>query len=184
MRRGVLHRCRSWLARLPPTRSSGTLMSGGGSGRPEVLGVPDVFAPLALGPLGWRLPDGQVGHELVRRRTVPVPLAGRRLDCVARPNLDDLAASRLDSAKAFGDVQGLAHRMGMPCVACPRREADDAHTHARGLLAAHDHVDPGVAREDVGRSLASGPKSLDFHLTSPTTGIAFDTDACEEPRQT
>jgi hypothetical protein len=44
-----------------------------------VLVVGDVLAPVRLRPpAAGGLGDGQMGHEVVRRGAVPVPLAGRR----------------------------------------------------------------------------------------------------------
>ena len=47
---------------------------------------------------------------------------------------------------SLGDVEGLAHRVRVPCVPGAGREVHDADTDTRRLLAAHDGVEPGVAQ--------------------------------------
>ena len=56
------------------------------------------------------LGDGKVGHEVIGRGPVPVPLVGRGEDHVPGPHRDDIATLRLDQAVTFGDVEGLAER--------------------------------------------------------------------------
>src|SRR5882672_8510069 len=74
-----------------------------------VLGVADVRTPLrrALG-------NGQMRHEIAGTRTVPVLLAVRGEDDVARIDLDDLLTPGLDPAAPLGDVEGLAAGVGVP----------------------------------------------------------------------
>src|SRR5436190_23096532 len=90
-----------------------------------------------------------MSHETVGCGAMPVPLPGWRVDGVAGPDLDQVSTAGLDPAHALGDMDRLAHGMGMPRVAGPRREADGADAHPRGLRAADDHIDPGVADEPV-----------------------------------
>ena len=58
--------------------------------------------------------DGDVGHEAVRGRAVPVLLAGFDVDDVAGADLLDAAVPGRDEADAVGDVQGLTLRVVMP----------------------------------------------------------------------
>lgn len=73
-------------------------------------------------------------HEAVRRRAVPVVLAGLEEHAVA--GADDLygAAAALAEAYSLGDEDGLTERVGVPAVrapgvkwtlATPRREGPD-----------------------------------------------------------
>jgi hypothetical protein len=89
---------------------------------------------------------------------VPVPLAGWGVDGVARADLDDRAATRLDEAVSLDDVQGLADGVAVPAVAGAGGEPNDADAHAGGLLAPHDDV-VRLRCVDRGRSLrhASAP---------------------------
>src|SRR5437868_9923512 len=119
MRLAARSRARSARARPGSTRSSRRLRW-----RCHVLGIANLVAELALGAVGGRLPDREVRHEVVGRRAVPVPLAGRRANGVAGVDLDDLAAARLDAPEAFRDVDGLANRMAVPGIAGAGREAD------------------------------------------------------------
>src|SRR6185295_17823139 len=105
-------------------------MSAGTGGRREVVGVVDLLAPLGLGPIGRRLVDREMSHESVRRGTVPVPLPGRRVDRVAGPDLDDVAAARLHPPEAFGHEKRLADRVDVPRVPCAWRELDEARADA------------------------------------------------------
>src|SRR5947209_19909962 len=70
-----------------------------------VLVVGDVVAPGRLRPRvvrGDALGDGQVGHVVRGSGAVPVPLARRRADDVARPDLGNRAAPGLDASPALG----------------------------------------------------------------------------------
>ncbi len=64
--------------------------------------------------LAEAFPHGDVGHEVVGGGAVPVPLAGRGVDGVARADLGDLAAAGLDQAAAFGDMQRLPYGVRVP----------------------------------------------------------------------
>src|SRR3954465_14186091 len=60
---------------------------------------------------------GDVHHEPVGRRAVPVVLARLENDAVAGPDLGDGAALALAAPDALGDENRLAVRMGVPCGA-------------------------------------------------------------------
>src|SRR5215204_1712352 len=91
-------------ARRLPRSPRRVLTDGDLRGRPAVvLGVGHVVTPGRL-----TLRDREVGHSLVGRGAVPVPLVGRCVDRVAATHRDDGRTARLDEALAFGDVEGLA----------------------------------------------------------------------------
>ena len=140
---------------------------GGPHGGRRVVRVGHLLAPLGLGAVVGRLVDRDVGHEPVRRGAVPVPLPGRRQDRVPGPDLQDLAATRLDPADAVGHVQRLAHGVDVPRVAGAGREADDGGADPGRRLAADDLVEPGVAGEHVGRCLGGRPIGQDLHRVPP-----------------
>src|SRR5262249_58018303 len=112
-------------ARRAPPAAPAHLLPPGRSGLPArahrrragnslaVLGVADVLEPfdrLAV----ERLLDGDVGHGGVRRGAVPVLLAGRKPDDVARPDLLDRAALALRPAQPEGAHQGLTEPVDLP----------------------------------------------------------------------
>jgi aminoglycoside phosphotransferase (APT) family kinase protein len=122
---------------------SGAALAGTRSGRAPVLSISDQIAPFRLRSAEfrrWRLPHGDVGHETVRRRTVPVPLTRRGVDHVPRTDLHNIPAARLDPAFSLGDVQGLSDSVAVPGGARSGAEADRVDTHARGFLTSRDDV--------------------------------------------
>src|SRR5664280_373884 len=135
--------------------------------RRQVFRLAHQLAPLTLWALRGRLPDGEVRHEPIGRGAVPVPLAGRRVDRVAGPDLDDLAAPGLNPADPLRDVDGLADGVGVPRIARAGCEADDVDADARWLLATGDDVVPRVPGEGFGRRLDGGLGWLDLHRRSP-----------------
>src|SRR5579859_1403054 len=69
-----------------------------------VFGVADRFAPVRLRSVGVvAVHQGQVGHEPVRHSAVPVFLARRGPDCVARVRLDDGAVAAAEQRDALDD---------------------------------------------------------------------------------
>lgn len=84
----------------------------------EFLGGCPVFIICdVLAPGGLTLGDGEVGHEVVMGRPVPMLLAiGCRVD-VAGMDLDHVLASRLSETNAVNDVKGLASFVRVPCSA-------------------------------------------------------------------
>ena len=71
-----------------------------------------------------RLLDRDVRHRRRRRRAVPVLLAGREPDHVARPDLLDRPAPALRPAEPSGHDQRLAQRMRVPGRAGAGLEGD------------------------------------------------------------
>src|SRR6476469_9269067 len=74
--------------------------------------------------------DGDVGHGLMRRRTVPVLVLGRTPEDVARMELQLRTALDLGPANAVGYDQRLSGRMGVPRCSRPRFEVDNRSAHA------------------------------------------------------
>ena len=108
-----------------------------------VFGFGDVVAPLGLGPLlafAEAFGDGKVGHEVIGRGTVPVPLPWRGLDGVAGSYLCHICVAGLDKAAPFSHVQGLTVGMPMPCVTSPRRETHHVDPYPRGSIALRNDV--------------------------------------------
>ena len=104
-----------------------------------------------------------MGHEVVRCGAVPMPLVGRRLDNVARADLDELTAPGLDEALSFGDIEGLADGVRMPGRPGVRREVDRTDPDARGLLASYDAVDPDVPGKPLRWTFGRRRLGLDLH---------------------
>lgn len=129
----------------------------------EVLLVADQVAPFGLGSFVGRLPHCEVGHEVVRRGAVPVPLPRWRVNGVAGVDLDGLGAAGLDPPDTLGHVERLSHCVGVPGISSSRCEADDADADARGRFAEGHDVEPDVADEAVGRSLGGRRLRLDLH---------------------
>jgi hypothetical protein len=94
------------------------------SGPGLIFGIGDQVAPLGFRSLAFAgaFPHGEVGHEMIRGGAVPVPLARRRVDGIAGPDLGDLAAAGPDQPDSLGDVQGLPAGMRVPRVAGARPE--------------------------------------------------------------
>ena len=86
-----------------------------------VFSVGDVGAPVRA-PLGER----QVGHEVVRRSTVPVLLAVGRVDHVTRVQFHRTITSRLHQPPAFVDLQRLTAVVPVPGGAGSRAEVHGA----------------------------------------------------------
>src|SRR5436309_4475299 len=88
-----------------------------------VLIVSDVLHPLDHLAVELLL-DGDVGHGRGRRRSVPVLLARREPDDVARPDLLDRAAPALHPAAPGRHDERLAERVSVPRRPCARLERD------------------------------------------------------------
>src|SRR6059036_4183328 len=83
-------------------------------GRRLVLFVADLLHPVDDLAVEVFL-DCDVGHGGVRRRAMPVLLARRAPDDVARSNHFDRPTPALHEPAAGRDDQGLTQRMGVPC---------------------------------------------------------------------
>src|SRR5437667_4077508 len=152
-------------------------LSGTGTGadpRGVVLVVGHVLKPgvLRAAVRARVLPQGEVDHEVVRGGAVPVLLAGGRIDDIAWVRLDDLAAAGLDQGDALDDVKGLAQAVGVPGGAGARGEPDHVRPGAGGLLAPVDDVEPDIAGEHLGRSLAGRRLLQQFHRALFLSGCA------------
>ncbi len=96
------------------------------SPRPSYSRVADLSSPFGLGlvvsvdTLGHR----EMGHEVIRRRAVPVPLVRSGEDDVAGTNGVDPVTAGLDESLSLGDVQRLTECVRVPGGACPRIEPD------------------------------------------------------------
>jgi hypothetical protein len=86
--------------------------------------VADVLAPGHGAAAVVDFLHSEVRHEPIRRRAVPVFLAGLEVDAVARTDDLERAAPPLAAPDAFGDIDGLAERVGVPGGPCARREVD------------------------------------------------------------
>src|SRR4051812_13849185 len=67
-----------------------------------------------VGAVGVGLEEREVAHERVGRGAVPVLLPGWADHGVARAGADDRAVTRAHQTDALGDVQRLAHVVGVP----------------------------------------------------------------------
>ena len=129
------------------------MVVGVSAGGGVVLLVGHVLSPLGFGAvlaLGQTVPNGEVSHEMVRRRPVPVPLRWRAPGSVARPDQQDRAAAGLCETYTLGDVQGLA--VG---VAVPGGPGAGGEVHridlAATLTAGGDDIEVHIAGEPLGR---------------------------------
>jgi hypothetical protein len=88
---------------------------------------------------------------------VPVLLARREPDDVARPDLLDRSAPALGAPDALGDEQGLAERVGVPVGAGAGLEADAGALDALRSRGVEQRVDADHTGEPVGWALAGWP---------------------------
>src|SRR4051794_38222585 len=118
--------------------------------RRDVLLVADVAAP-GDGAAGVVvLLHGDVGHEAVRGRAVPVVLARLEEDAVAGADDLDAVTLALAEADAFGDEYGLPVRVGVPGGARAGGEVHERGAEGRATGRGGDRVDVDVAGEPVG----------------------------------
>src|SRR4051812_31666891 len=103
-------------------------------------------------------------HEVVRGGAVPMPLARRGVDRVARLDLEQLTATSLYPPDSLDHVQGLAHRVGVPGVARARRKVHDAYADARWRRATGEEINPHVADEGDWGSLWRWFLGQKFHV--------------------
>src|SRR4051794_16557037 len=81
---------------------------------------------------------GQMRHEVIRRRPVPVLLARRRPHDVARADSDDRLAAGLSSPFALGHVEVLAAVVAVPGGAGAGMEVDGGDVQCRVLVGLDD----------------------------------------------
>jgi hypothetical protein len=79
---------------------------------------------------------------VLRASAMPVLFAVRRVDDVARSDLNDLFVARLDETAAFGDVEGLAPFVGVP--GCARSGSEMHRGNAEKIRPDFDLAVPGL----------------------------------------
>src|SRR4029453_13400723 len=152
------------LARQPARGGAGCSPRSG-----AVLRVADVLHPvddLAI----ERFRNRDVRHRYGRRRAVPVLLAGREPNDIARLDLLDWPALTLREGAAARHDQRLSGGMGVPGRGPAGLERDAGAADARRIGRLEQRVDADRAGEPLGRSLAGGlcAVSLDIHRFSPS----------------
>src|SRR5208337_2412517 len=130
-----------------------------------VLFVADLLHPVD-GLAVERLLNGDVGHCGGRGGAVPVLLARRNPDDVARPDLFDGTAPALRPSEAECDDQDLAERMRMPGGAGAGLERHGVAGPPRGRARREQGVDPHRAGAPRRRSLARRLRTASFDLHS------------------
>ena len=118
-----------------------------------VLFVADLFHPVDHFAVELFL-NGDVGHRRGWRGAVPMLLAGRNPDHVARPDFLDRAAPTLRPAATGRHDQGLAERMCVPCRPRAGLEGDAGAERARRSGRIEQRIDAHRAGEPIRRSLA------------------------------
>src|SRR5690242_12659669 len=112
----------------------------------EVLFVRHLLQPIDRAAIK-RFGDGDVGHGRGWGRAMPVLVARRAPDYIARPDLDDRLALALGPSAAGGDDQRLAEWVGMPGAAGAGLEGDVRGPGARRGRRTVERVDPNHAGE-------------------------------------
>src|SRR3954466_4263659 len=135
-----------------------------------VLLIADVLAPRDRGAGLVVLLHGDVDHEAVRRRAVPVVLAGLEEDAVAGVDCLDRAGFALTEPDALGDEDRLAVRMRVPGRARAGREVHRCSCEGGGGLGCGYGVDVDVAGEPLGGPLLGLDVSGDLHDLSLPLG--------------
>src|SRR5918994_3360200 len=188
------HSVGSAVVRLPKVRQVGweAVCSGGFSAqiaalhgkqlwraRGVVLLVSDVLAPghRAAGIIS--LLHGDVGHEAVRRRAVPVVFVWLEKDAVPGADYLDRPATTLAEADTLGDVDRLPEGMGVPRGARARREVNTGRGQPRGGRRSGDRVDVDDARKPVaraGRGVVGASRDLHVFLRGLGRTTLIDVD--------
>src|SRR3954447_20610591 len=109
--------------------------------------------------------DGDVAHRRRCRSAMPVLLARREPDDVARTDFLDLSPLTLHPAKAVRHDQRLAERMGVPGRARARLEGDERPGDTGGGRRAEQRIDANRPGEPRRATLARrvGAAALDLH---------------------
>src|SRR5438270_2482261 len=114
-----------------------------------VLVITDLFHPIDV--LAFkRFGDRDVCHGRRRCCAVPMLLARRKPDDVARPDFLDRPALALHPTEAGSDDERLPERMGVPGSARTGLEGNVSAGRARRFLRAKQHVDAYGAGEIFG----------------------------------
>src|SRR5712691_817206 len=111
-----------------------------------------MVAPRGGVALSVDIEHGQVRHEVVWRRTVPVMLAGLEEHAIAGSDDLDLAAATLRDADPFDAKDGLTVRVRVPRGTSARREMNAARSQPRRAGRDRNGVDVNRAGEPLARS--------------------------------
>jgi len=120
-----------------------------------VLFVADFFHPIHGLAIELFL-NGNVSHRGNRGGAVPVLLAGRKPDDVARPNFFNRSSPALHPTKAGCDDEGLAQRVGVPGGSSAGLERNDRAGNTRWIGCLEWRVNAHCASEPIGRAFAGG----------------------------
>ena len=120
-------------------------------GSAAILFVADFFQPVHGFAVELFL-NGDVRQGRGGRGAVPMFLARRKPDDVARPNFFNRSAPALCQSAASGHDQGLAQRVRVPRGASARLKRDDGTGHSRRITALERRVNAHRAGKPVGRS--------------------------------
>src|SRR3954452_1213103 len=153
--------------------------------RSEILLVSDRLHPGHRRPIDGLL-NGDVGHGLMRRRTVPVLVLSRTPEDVPRMKLQLRTAVDLGPADAFCHDQGLPGWMGVPNGACSRFEMHDRAADAGWLWPLKLARDRCLASEKIGGSFhrLHVVFACNFHSRTPfRCSGRGDGDQCPQKRR-
>lgn len=126
---------------------------------PGVLRLRDRLPPgNSLAALGFS--DGDMGHAVVGRGTMPVTGVRRNPDSVARSDLLSRAAFLLHVSGACGDDQHLPQRVGVPSCACAGLEGHCAAADARRRFTFEQAINAHRAGKVLRRALDLGLRAV------------------------
>src|SRR5690606_31758379 len=117
--------------------------------RHTVLRIADLLHPIN-GLAVELFADGDVRHRVLRRRSVPVFLAGWNPNDVARTDLVNCISPALHTACSPCHDQSLPQRMRMPSGSCARLKSHARPGYPRWRSAREGSVDSSGASEVVG----------------------------------
>src|SRR6266571_7804689 len=130
-----------------------------------VLFIADFFHPINDIAVEIFL-NGNVRHGRGRRRAVPMLLARRKPNHVARTNFFNRAAFALNASTAGSNNQSLAERMRVPSRACARLEGETCAGYACRSGSAEQWINPHRAGEPIYWAFAGWLRAcyFDFHI--------------------
>src|SRR5215831_14757885 len=144
--------------------------AGKGSASPAVLLVRDFFHPID-GLAVERFLNGNVRHRRGWRRAVPVLLARRKPNDIARTDFLNAAALALHPAAARRDDQSLAQGVRMPGRTRARLECDARSGDTCGIGRLKQRVDTDCAGEPVRRTFGGWLRTAAFDLHCFLSGL-------------
>src|SRR3954447_10761634 len=118
-----------------------------------VLRIADLLQPVDRATVQLFL-NRDVAHRCGGTRTMPMLLARRKPDDIARAYFLDGTTVALHSAKARCNNQRLAERMRVPGGACTRLEGNERDAHARGVTRIMQWIDPHGTGKPIRRAFA------------------------------